>query len=354
MTIAPRVEVFQQLSCSLVYGHKSNYNHTTRTHELLSISHPLDLAANNNSEPILLSIIDSDQGGNGDSDNNSDNDGDDPLRVPTKRCLSDPTVQSGAARLQTIMTTTMGLLSALTTGWWGRFGERHGRTRVLAAATLGLLFTDVIFVLVSIPGSPLAAHGHKLLILAPFIEGLLGGWSTLQSATNAYISDCTSDGSRAHIFSRFMGVFYFGFALGPMLGAWVITHPPAILRPLLQLEPASAGRTVAPVFWVAVLFSFLNFLLSVFVFPESLRKKKDDVKPAVTVIDETEEEGSKSANEGPLPALKGIFSPLMVFAPKNRPTGRDWNMTLLALAMFGYLLSSVSNNRRGYVLKALG
>lgn len=32
----------------------------------------------------------------------------------------------------------MGLLSALTTGWWGRFGERHGRTKILAISTLGL------------------------------------------------------------------------------------------------------------------------------------------------------------------------------------------------------------------------
>lgn len=40
-----------------------------------------------------------------------------------------------------IMTTTMGLLSALTTGWWGHFGERFGRTKVLAGSTLGLFLT---------------------------------------------------------------------------------------------------------------------------------------------------------------------------------------------------------------------
>jgi hypothetical protein len=37
----------------------------------------------------------------------------------------------------------MGLLSAFTTGWWGRFGERHGRTKVLFFATLGLFLTYV-------------------------------------------------------------------------------------------------------------------------------------------------------------------------------------------------------------------
>jgi hypothetical protein len=57
--------------------------------------------------------------------------------------LGNPAVQAGAARLQAMMTTTMGFLSALTTGWWGRFGERHGRTKVLAGATFGLFLTCV-------------------------------------------------------------------------------------------------------------------------------------------------------------------------------------------------------------------
>lgn len=68
-------------------------------------------------------------------------DTEDPRRIPSPRCVSDPEVQASAARLQTIITTTMGLLSALTTGWWGRFSERHGRTKVLALSTLGLFLT---------------------------------------------------------------------------------------------------------------------------------------------------------------------------------------------------------------------
>ncbi|EJD07107.1 MFS general substrate transporter [Fomitiporia mediterranea MF3/22] len=339
MTIAPRVEVFTQLACYATYGHP-HYNHSTSTLGLSLTPSPLDLSRAGTFDTIFLRTSETNEDGNDDDDTGDE----DPLRVPSKRCLSDPAVQSYAARLQTIMTTTMGLLSALTTGWWGHFGERHGRTRVLAAATMGLLLTDVFFVLVSLPRSPLAAHGHKLLVISPILEGLLGGWTTLQSGTSAYISDCTSDGSRAHIFSRFMGVFYFGFALGPMLGAWVITHPPAFLLPLLRFESASEGRTVTPVFWLAVCFSFTNLLLSLFVFPESLGKKKraagTDLDPLV--IDESEDhrEASKNYCGGILSVMKGLFMPLVVFAPKIRPNGRDWNMTLLALAFFGYLLSS--------------
>lgn len=68
---------------------------------------------------------------------------DDPRNLPSARCASDPAVQAGAAKIQTILTTTSGVLSALTTGWWGHFGERHGRTRVLAITTLGLFLTSV-------------------------------------------------------------------------------------------------------------------------------------------------------------------------------------------------------------------
>ena len=348
MTIAPRVEVFTQLSCNAVFGHPPHFNHSTEPHELWSSPRSLNLITNTTGDRIqstTYSAINNLQVGAG--EDSDEDDTDDPMRLPSKLCLTDPKVQSYAARLQTIMATTVGLCSVLSTGWWGHFGERHGRTRVLSATTFGLLLTDLVFILVSLPRSPFAAHGHKLLFVAPAIEGLLGGWSTLQGATSAYISDCTSDGSRAHIFSRFMGVFYFGFAMGPMLGAWVITHPPSFLRPLLRPEATGVGRTVTPVFWLAVCFSLANFLQSVFVIPESLGKNKKGEVPSSSssaLVDRLEEdETSKSASGGILSFMKGIFTPLLVFAPKVRPNGRDWNMTLLALALFGYLLSSVSN-----------
>ncbi|TDL25823.1 hypothetical protein BD410DRAFT_837280 [Rickenella mellea] len=190
MTLAPRVEVYTQLSCEAVYGrHPIDYNHTTlislsnTTHNALTTAAHIDYL----SLPFMHSNI---FNGNNNTDNNNngtDPEDFDPMDLPTKRCISDPKVQAGAARLQTIMTTTMGTLSALTTGWWGHFGERHGRTRVLAASSIGLFLTDLTFILVSTPGSVFASHGHKLLIVAPMIEGLLGGWSTLQGATSAYV-----------------------------------------------------------------------------------------------------------------------------------------------------------------------
>lgn len=234
----------------------------------------------------------------------------------------------------------------------------------------------------STPGSALAEHGHKLLIVAPFIEGLLGGWSTLQSASSAYLSDCTSPGSRAGIFSRFQGVFYLGLAVGPGIGGWLIQHPFGVGN------VAKGEKVVTTVFWVAIACSFMNFLLALFVFPESLDKKKQleaaaaQVKGSVTPTSPTsplrfngigpeEFQGSRSAirqrdeEEEPTttPAARNsqrqqqgiisrFLSPLAIFLPvvvlDPSPNGlsvrkrKDWSLTILAVALFGFMLSTVS------------
>jgi MFS family permease len=200
---------------------------------------------------------------------------------------------------------------------------------------LTFIDSDLTFVLASAPSSPLSYHGHRLLLLAPIIEGILGGQATFQAAISAYISDCTSDGSRAHIFSRFAGVSYAGFALGPTLGAFLIRHP------LLQVQ--SFGRqqherqTVTAVFWAAILCSTINFILILLVIPESLDKarlraaQKGDAPPPVM----QNKPGLK----------KRLLGPLAIFAPRKRMMNgrmqKDWSMSWLAIAVFALLLASV-------------
>ena len=193
--ICSRVQVFTQLACQSVLGQEINFNHTNSHHHSLQINVP-----NLQPPPILHHrnySITSDA-------SHDDNDDGEAGPLPHERCALDARVQSVAARLQTIVVIVMGIVSTLTTGWWGHFGERHGRTKVMAIGALGMLITDFTFAAISIPNSPFMRHGHALLVVAPFFEGLLGGWSSLQGATSAYISDCTSDGSRSYIFSRFM------------------------------------------------------------------------------------------------------------------------------------------------------
>jgi MFS family permease len=235
-----------------------------------------------------------------------------------------------------------------------------------------------MFILVSTPSSPLSKHGHKLLIVAPIIEGLLGGYSTLQSGTSAYLSDCTSSGSRAFIFSRFAGVVYLGFSIGPVIGGWLIRHPIAWIG-----GSSIPGRqSVTSVFWVAVACSFINLLLITFVFPESLDKEKRERammayrmsgkkgktrERALTLasgdpgssstdeedyIEEVNRQGQEERESGVRSGGTGIIShflrPLAVFLPVVvlDPSGlgkrRDWSLTLLAVGLFGYMLSTVS------------
>ncbi len=155
MTLAPRVQVFTQLSCNAVFGHDV-YDHTNLRHGsphrqslspgfIVPNSIPLsdiDLDVLNDIPSYIYEPLKFPSIPNTSLDEPVDSEPD-PRAVPSKRCLSDPRVQAGAAKIQTIMTTIMGTLSALTTGWWGHFGERHGRTRVLAISTLGLFLTFV-------------------------------------------------------------------------------------------------------------------------------------------------------------------------------------------------------------------
>ncbi|PFH53010.1 hypothetical protein AMATHDRAFT_118707, partial [Amanita thiersii Skay4041] len=350
MTLAPRVEVFTQLSCHKVFRERPTHSvYQGETTTLMSTFVPLDPLS---PQLFPLSRFPGDE----------EDDTNDPMQVPSRRCISDPAVQAGAARLQTLMMTTMGLLSAVTTGWWGHFSERYGRTRVLAIATLGLFLTDLTFILVSAPSSPLSHHGHTLLLIAPVIEGLLGGYTTLQSSTSAYISDCTSPGSRAQIFSRVAGITYLGFAIGPSIGGWLIRTQP-FSRHESAKHTSKTPPTVTCVFWVAVVFSFLNFLLVAFILPESLSPEQREKarleyaklgsnKGKARAYDTEEQRDSMDVTDTPhkgrngfVGMLSGVVTPLSVFLPvvtldtrRMRKT-TDWSLTILAAALLCHYLS---------------
>ena len=150
MTLAPRVQVYTQLSCNEVYGH-DRYNHTRMHGHSSFINTPYAPSLHSDTAlplPLELNFPPHPEQSTPTSANDTlpggDDEEEDPRRPPSERCIKDPAVQARAARLQTIMTTTMGVLSAMTTGWWGNIGEVHGRTRVLAAATFGLFMTFVL------------------------------------------------------------------------------------------------------------------------------------------------------------------------------------------------------------------
>ncbi|KAF8501486.1 MFS general substrate transporter [Russula emetica] len=326
MTLAPRVQVYTQLSCNALhrrqlYGPSGNI--LPSNHSLPPTLAPEYIAPS--LSPVYLPHFSNSRGYNG---------AEVPWQFLSQDCLSDPAVQSGAASLQTTMATIMGILSVCSTTWWGHYGQKHGRTKVLAASTLGLLSTDLAFAFASSTSSRLSRHGYKLLLFASIVEGILGGPATLQAAISAYVSDCTSDGSRADIFSRFLGVSYVGFSLGPTLGALFIRHP------LPQIQSFGSHHrkihSVTAAFWAAILFGSISLILALLVIPESLNKTRRQV---------AQKAGAPApAMQNDAGLKKRLFAPLAVFAPQKRiVNGRmleDWSMPWLATGLFLLLLAS--------------
>ncbi|WRT70007.1 uncharacterized protein IL334_007000 [Kwoniella shivajii] len=193
-----------------------------------------------------------------DDENNHESQDDDkghrPYReIDPRLCKRDVKVQGAAAKLTMIMTTTMGLLSALTTGFWGKTSDKLGRTKIIGLVVLGLFLNELCFVLVAnfpylVPG------GYYFLLLGPMCEGFLGGYSAISATINAYISDVTPDGSRVTIFARIAGLFMAGFAVGPVLGSLLITWTGNIMTP----------------FYINVIIYALYIPLVLFFLPESL------------------------------------------------------------------------------------
>jgi hypothetical protein len=135
MTLASRVQVYTQLSCDTLhrqqlYGPSGDILPSYLSSlSILASEHPAPIPT-----PILFPHF---------SNRRQDHDTEGLAQLTSQRCLSDPAVQAGAARLQAIMIAVMGVLSVCTTSWWGHYGQKHGRNKVLAASALGLLLTYI-------------------------------------------------------------------------------------------------------------------------------------------------------------------------------------------------------------------
>ncbi|KAJ6525633.1 major facilitator superfamily domain-containing protein [Mycena capillaripes] len=240
-------------------------------------------------------------------------------------CASDPVVLAAVARLTTAITTSMGVLGCLTTGWWGAFSDRYGRSRILGLTIFGLLVNDLNFIFVvknfqRIPG------GYWFLIVGPIFEGLLGGISTGSAASHAYISDTTDPSERSRFFSLLLGLIFSGVGIGPTLGGLLIRFSKSILS----------------VFYLATVVHGAFALLSFTALPESLTETqmqtaRTQYQERLRLLDQQERTF--------LVRIQRLFTflkPLTIFFPERVEThpdaspwkGRqkDWNLTLLALA----------------------
>ncbi|CEL55849.1 putative membrane protein C14C4,07 OS=Schizosaccharomyces pombe (strain 972 / ATCC 24843) GN=SPAC14C4.07 PE=1 SV=1 [Rhizoctonia solani AG-1 IB] len=339
MTLAPRVEVFTQIACDELriepdraYELASFYNYSSHHDFPVHLGLQIPILEAITSQPRTPGRVHSSTVVYvGNDDNHSHSISFTPLS--SDPCRVDPEVQQGAARLQTLIMTLSGALSALTSGFWGQFGDKHGRTGVIALTIFAMLATDCIFLLAaSQSANPTYSFlsASRLLVISPLFEGLLGGFPTMQAAFNAYISDATPAGtSRAKIFARFFGIIFVGVAIGPTLSS------------LLPFNPFRSSITLG----------VLNLILVLLFLPESLTKEQRTALAASRVS--LASEVQKPENQGLIRRIigyvtgtvRGTFEPMAILLPKKRKSqgqavsGNDWNLTYLAIALSIYLLT---------------
>nr|VWO98059.1 Calcium dependent mitochondrial carrier protein [Ganoderma boninense] len=250
---------------------------------------------------------------------------------PNQRvCASDPTVQAIVAKLNTAMTTSMGILACMTTAWWGSLSDRYGRTRILGCAVVGVLMMDLCFLSTFwfykyIPG------GYWFLLIGPILEGFLGGQTLINATVHAYIADCTPPALRSGMFSLNLGLLFTGVAIGPVLGGLLIRF---------------TGSFIV-VFFISAIIHVIYALLVWFVIPESL-SKADMLGARARYKVANEEYFAAHAHGGALVFFKRMFSfltPLAIFLPVRVDGGkpsmgrkRDWNLLLIVMS-YGFVIS---------------
>lgn len=130
---------------------------------------------------------------------------------------------------------------------WGRLSDRIGRRPIMLLSTAGAAISYVFFAI----GSGLENSTSALLVLgiARAFAGAFGGNITV---AQAYIADITPAENRSKRMGLIGMAFGLGFIFGPAIGGVGITY----------LGTTGPG-------WIAATLCALNFLLALFILPES-------------------------------------------------------------------------------------
>ncbi|GAA5849801.1 hypothetical protein JCM3766R1_007020 [Sporobolomyces carnicolor] len=135
------------------------------------------------------------------------------------KCRTSSPVQKSAAEIVTSIALVGGILSSLTSAYWGKLSDKHGRKPVFAVWSTGELLTSLLFILVvAFP----QLFGFKMLLFGAILGGIAGGQLTGMAVSSAYLGDCAVDGSKTQLLSQFFGVHMFGIGVGPLLGSFLI------------------------------------------------------------------------------------------------------------------------------------
>ncbi|KAG1754617.1 major facilitator superfamily domain-containing protein [Suillus lakei] len=325
--IGPRVEMYTVLACR-VHAPELPYEpnvmlQLAQPHSMLSTNMAGTLhdgfnlsAASVSAQPVSLYI--------------PANTGPQQEHVPDRdQCASDPVVQAAVAQLSAVLSTTMGILSCLTTAWWGSLSDRFGRTSVMGISVLGLLANDLTFIITAffverLPG------GYWFLILGFALDGVVGGMTTGIAASHAYLADSTHHSERSRIFSLALGTMFLGVALGPVIGGILIR---------------ATGSTLST-FYLAATVHALHAAFMFLIIPESQSKARALGAQKRRQESLERRSGGISSATSVLKSATRFFSPLAILLPERvtvdgnplKRSKRDWSLCLIA-ASYGFTMS---------------
>lgn len=264
----------------------------------------------------------------------------------SSQCHKSPIAEASQVQLQLRLTLALGILSVITTGYWGGLSDRKGRIFVLRLAIFGLIINDFIFLIVGFYPQSSLPFGKNFLVLGSAFEGCLGGFATLAAGHQAYIADVTPNGTRTNIFSTFTGIIFFGFFLGPSFGGWMSKMTNSLTSP----------------FYFTLATHVFYFIFLLFILPESVSLERR--QRATEEYGKNNQEAADSARmqsfiKNTLSFLVTPLRPLALFLPHRRhddhhhhhhhdaaktptsshisvsrvqPEKLDWNLTFLAIA----------------------
>ena len=224
-----------------------------------------------------------------------------------------PEVSARASEFLLVGTLLSGIFSAIVAPLLGAHSDRHGRTRVIAFATVGTTLSEVITIVVARKSNVLSVNW---ILIGYFFEGICGSFTTGMAVSNAYASDCTPPGKRARAFAMFHACLFGGIAFGPVLAAKIIEYTGDILNAFY----VAIFTHVAFIFYMALLV------------PESLSKRRQFEAREKWKTAELEAEGRLSYH-GDVGLFAGIISHVkngrfMKSLQILRPTGKGSSMAL--------------------------
>ncbi|CAB4491766.1 MFS general substrate transporter [Rhizophagus irregularis] len=173
---------------------------------------------------------------------------------PDNLC-NNPDVQSVTSKFLAATNLCTAIPAIFVLGPLGTLSDRKGRKRTLLISSGGTILSTLVLIFVS---NFLETFGIYCYLIGPLIDGLTGGFYALSEASYAYATDCTHPTRRSVVFGWVQGAMFAGFAVGPIIGAWLVK----VTDNLLSVN------------YVILVVYIMLFLFYIFILPESLSKEK--------------------------------------------------------------------------------